>query len=155
MHWSLRRVDLDQLSKRLYGLEVPFGTLVDMSDHSIAARNAGRVDRPRVRARNALNEKLLTMTFQSGRQWDYGFELLGIKSGLAKAGRAMTPLEPKATLERQLNSLSHRRNKIVHEGDLLRQMRPQSVRREKLLRPELDADLTWIRGFLVAVDTVR
>lgn len=95
------------------------------------------------------------MTFQSARQWDYGFDLLGIRSGLTNTGRAMTPVEPKASLERQLSSLSHRRNKVVHEGDLLRQMRPQSIKRETLLRPELDADLTWIRRFLTAVDTVR
>lgn len=155
MHWSLRKVDLDNLSRRLYGLEVPFGTLVDMGDHSTAARSAGIADRPRVRARNALNEKLLTMTFQNARQWDYGFDLLGIRSGLTKTGRAMTPTEPKASLETRLNSLSHRRNRVVHEGDLVRKMRPQTVKREKLLRPELDDDIAWVRRFLTAVDTVR
>lgn len=154
MHWSVRRVDLDNLSKRLYGLDVPFGTLVDMGDHSTATRNSGIVDRPRVRARNALNERLLTMTFQSARQWDYGFDLLGIRSGLTQTGRAMNPTETKATIEGQLNALSHRRNKVVHEGDLVRQMRPQSIRREKLLRPDLDNDISWVRRFLTAVDTI-
>ncbi|GAB3589397.1 hypothetical protein GCM10027446_01630 [Angustibacter peucedani] len=60
------------------------------------------------------------MTFQNARQWDYGFDLLGIRSGLTKTGRAMTPIEPKASLETRLNSLSHRRNRVVHEGDLVR-----------------------------------
>lgn len=155
MHWSLRKVDLDNLSRRLYGLEIPFGTLVDMGDHSTAARSAGIADRPRVRARNALNEKLLTMTFQNARQWDYGFDLLGIRSGMTKTGRAMNPAEPKASLETRLNSLSRRRNRVVHEGDLVRKMRPQTVKREKLLRPELDDDIAWVRRFLTAVDTVR
>ena len=155
MHWSLRKVDLDNLSRRLYGLEVPFGTLVDMGDHTTASRSAGIADRPRVRVRNALNEKLLTMTFQNARQWDHGFDLLGIRSGLTKTGRAMTPAKPKASLETRLNSLSHRRNRVVHEGDLVRKMRPQTVKREKLLRAELDDDMAWVRRFLTAVDTVR
>lgn len=154
MHWSIRRVDLNKLSKRLYGLEVPFGKLVDMADHSTAARTSGVVDRPRVRARNALNEKLLTMTFQSARQWDYGFVLLGIRSGLTQTGRAMSPSETKGAIEGRLNALSSRRNKIVHEGDLVRKMRPQTIKREKLLRPDLDDDIAWIRRFLTAVDTL-
>jgi hypothetical protein len=44
---------------------------------------------------------------------------------------------------------------VVHEGDLVRLMRPQSIKREKLLRNELDDDIAWVRRFLTAVDTVR
>lgn len=152
MHWSIRRVDLRTLSNRLGALEVPFSTLVDMAEHSISSRNVGIQDRPRVRARNALNEQLLTMTFQNARQWEYGFNLLGIRSGLTSAGAGMTPPESKSSVEDHLNRLSHRRNKIVHEGDLVRRIRPQTIRREVLLRSDIDEDIAWIRRFLGAVD---
>ncbi len=155
MHWSIRRVDLRSLSVRLSGLEVPFGALVRMGDRSVAARKAGVEDRPQTRARNALNEKILTMTFQTARQWEFGFDLLAIRQGLTRTGQAMTPQETHAVLKKHLDGLSHRRNQIVHEGDLERLMRPRRIKRGKLPRVEADADLTWIRKFLVAVDTLQ
>lgn len=53
MHWSIRNVDLDHLSKNLEGLEVPLGSLVASGQRSVEARNKNVNDRPMVRARNA------------------------------------------------------------------------------------------------------
>lgn len=154
MHWSIRNADLGALSKRLGNLDVAFGDLVAMGTSSLDARRRGVADRPIVRARNVLNEKLLTMTFQNARQWELGFDLLGIRQGASKAGGAMTPFHTGAAINSKLNALSYRRNKIVHEGDLRRLLRPQTVTRSKLLRGEVDTDLAWIGHFLAAVDTV-
>jgi len=155
MHWSIRNADLSALSNRLHNLEVAFGDLVGMGQDSLDARRRRVLDRPIVRARNILNEKLLTMTFQTGRQWELGFDLLGIKQGIKTAGLAMTPTQTHAMVTDKLNALSHRRNKIVHEGDLCRLLRPQTITRSRLLRADADADLAWIGDFLAAVDTVR
>jgi len=152
MHWSIRNVDLDNLSNSLGGLEVPFSALVELGQYSVQARQQNVDDRPQVRARNTLNEKILTMTFQNGRQWEQGLALLGIRGGLAKAGQAIAP---KQAITQRLNALSHRRNQIVHEGDLRRLLRPQKITRERLLRADVDADLAWIRRFLTAVDRVQ
>lgn len=154
MHWSVRRVELGDLSKRLGALEVPFAALVEMGQKSVEARVAGRRDKPGVRARNVLNEKLLTMTFQNGRQWDMGFQMLGVSNGLTLTAQALLPPQTRASVESRLNTLSHRRNCIVHEGDLLRQIRPRTIKRTKLLRSEVDDDLAWIRVFLTAADVV-
>lgn len=155
MHWAIRGADLSALSKRLQSLDVSFGDLVATSHASIEARRHGIDDRPIVRARNVLNERLLTMTFQTARQWEYGFELLGIRHGLTKVGQALTPTETHLAITDRLNALSHRRNKIVHEGDLRRLVRPQTVTRSRLPRANVDSDLAWIGAFLLAVDTVR
>lgn len=155
MHWSIRNVDLSDLSSKLHDLDVPFGDLVAMGNASVEARRRSAHDRPIVRARNVLNEKLLTMTFQTARQWELGFNLLGISRGIAKAGRSMTPPQSHGSVSGKLNALSHRRNQIVHEGDLKRLVRPQKISRSEILRADVDADLTWIGAFLSAVDTVR
>jgi len=155
MHWSIRNTDLSALSKRLHNLDVPFGELVAMGNYSIDARQRGVRDRPGVRARNVLNAKLLTMTFQTARQWEVGFGLLGIRSGLSSAGSAMTPKQTHSAVTEKLNALSHRRNMIVHEGDLVRLVRPRNIQRARLPRPEVDADLAWVGSFLSAVDTLR
>lgn len=154
MHWKIRRVDLAVLSRKMQDLRVPFDALVEMGQRSIDARRSGIEDRPMVRARNELNEQILRMTFQSGRQWEDGFALLGVRSGLASAGAAMFPSETKADVEDRLNRLSHRRNLIVHEGDLRRLVRPQRITRNNVSRADVDGDLIWIRRFLVAANSI-
>jgi hypothetical protein len=154
MHWSVQSTNLNALSSRLHNLDVPFGALVAMGNDSLSARRRDVRDRPIVRARNVLNEKLLTMTFQTAKQWELGFDLLGIRQGIKKTGLAMTPNQTHATVTAKLNELSHRRNKIVHEGDLRRLVRPRTVTRSQLLRSDVDADIAWIGSFLIAVDTV-
>lgn len=154
MHWTIARTDLKALSRAMRNLEVPFGTLVEMAEISVDSRRRGVLDRPLVRARNALQERLLKMTFQSAREWDRGFELIGVRSGLSKVGAAMTPAETRTDVEKRLNSLSHRRNQISHEGDLSRKLRPQSITRNAIARTDVAADLGWIRAFLTAADTV-
>lgn len=152
MHWALARVDLASLSKRMAGLEVPFSAVVEMGSASVAARKLGRKDRPATRARNVLTQKLLTMTFQSSRQWDIGCQMLGVSNGLTLVAGALQPALTRKQAEQRLDNLSHRRNRIVHEGDLLRQSRPRRIVRSALPRPEVDADLAWIRAFLHAAE---
>lgn len=152
MHWALARVDLTNLSNRMARLEVPFGALVEMGTASVVARQSGLDDRPSTRARNVLREKLLTMTFQSSRQWDIGCGMLGASNGLTLIAGALQPALTRSQVEQRLNTLSHRRNRIVHEGDLLRQSRPRKVVRSALPRTEVDADLLWIRDFLHAAE---
>lgn len=155
MHWSIRGTNLSALSSRMHNLDVPFGDLIGMGKASLDARRRSVQDRPLVRARNVLNEKLLTMTFQTARQWELGFDLLGVRQGIKKAGLAMTPTQSHGSITDKLNAVSHRRNRIVHEGDLRRLVRPQKITRSRLPRTDVDADLAWIGAFLVAVDTVR
>lgn len=127
MHWSIRRVEFGELSKALASVEVPFGDLVTSSNRSGQARRTGVDDRPLVRARNTLNERILAMTFQSARRWDTGFAMSGIWKGVSRTAAAMPPPESRTSVEDRLNRSSHRRNKIVHEGDLVRMMRPQRI----------------------------
>ncbi|MFB7345011.1 HEPN domain-containing protein [Streptomyces hydrogenans] len=155
LHWAIRNVDLKKpLSRELSGIEIDFGTLVDMGRKSVKARKAGTLDRPMVRARNALNEQLLTMTFQSARQVEKALQMLGVTRCWSKLAPVMNPPTTSADLQKRLNSLSHRRNKIVHEGDLLRLNRPQKVGHEKITAPEVAADLDWIEAFVAALDQV-
>ena len=78
-----------------------------MGQKSVAARVAGRRDKPATRARNVLNEKLLTMTFQNARQWDMGFQMLGVSNGLHPRRKRLTPPLTRAAVEARLNGLSH------------------------------------------------
>lgn len=67
----------------------------------------------------------------------------------------MTPTQTHGSVIDKLNAVSHRRNQIVHEGDLRRPRRPQRITRSQLPGADADADWPWIGAFLTAVDTVR
>lgn len=155
MHWVVRKADLSgPLPKQLSEIKVDFGDLVASANESLDARREGRNDRPNVRARNVLNERLLFITFQSPKAIEDGLRMLGVQDPWGRLSRAITPHETPAAIREHLTSLSRRRNRIVHEGDLSRGVRPRSVRKDPMTRPEIDTELAWVRGFVVALSTV-
>lgn len=151
LHWAIRNVDIRSMPKKLADLNVSFGQLVAMGQKSVEARNDGVNDRPGVRARNVLNERLLAITFQSARQVGDALAMLGVTKCWSKLAAAITPASTPAEIQEQLNHLAHRRNKIVHEGDLSRLVRPQRITRESIRRVDVDEDLAWIRSFIEAL----
>jgi hypothetical protein len=154
LHWTIRQVDLAAMSPSLKKVKIQFGELVKSGQKSIASRKAGIADRPQTRARNVLNEHLLTLTFQSAEQVQTALSLAGVAKAFEQLAAAMVPSSTPSEVKEKLNSLSHRRNKIAHEGDLTRLLRPQRITRETIARQDVDNDLVWIRRFLDALQIV-
>ena len=69
-------------------------------------------------------------------------------------GEAFAVAQAPQAVKAHLNRIAHRRNCIVHEGDLKRLIRPQRVTCEPIARPEVDADLDWIEQFVQALAKV-
>lgn len=156
-HWLVRGVDLDgTLPKHLAELKIDFGDLVESSKKSVTARQKGQLDRPLVRARNILNDALLTVTFQSPAKIELGLQMMGVKNCWGQISTAMVPAAPAGDLKNRLNEIVRRRNKIVHEGDLAQLVRPQRrINRSKLLRPDVDADILWLESLITAIESIR
>lgn len=155
MHWAIRKVSFARpLPKKLAKIPVTFGEMLHIANDSIEARKKGIANRPQVRARNVLNEKLLKMTFQSSTDVEGGLQMLGVKDPWRKLAASIQPPATPAELKDRLDQLSHRRNKVVHEGDLIRQDRPQTIRREPIVASEVVADLDWIESFVKALAAV-
>lgn len=128
LHWMVRAVDLKALTGPLGAVTVPFADLVSMGAVSVENRRLGRIDRPATRARNVLNEAILRMTFQSAAQVEKALTLVGVAKPWASISAAISPSEPAVAIKAHLNQLAHRRNLIVHEGDLKRLMvKPRDV----------------------------
>jgi hypothetical protein len=155
MHWLIRNIDLSKpLPRNLGAISVPFAEVVEMGNKSIAARKLNKHDRPTVRARNAMNDALLRMTFQSSSGVKSAMDMLGVRDLWGELSRAIRPIEPKAEIIAHLDDLAKRRNSVVHEGDLRRLLRPRTISREAILSTEVVTELNWIRAFLKAVDSV-
>jgi hypothetical protein len=155
LHWLIRRVDLDKaLPGALAKVPVRFDDLVATGRLSVQNRRDGKIDRPTTRARNVLNEVILTKTFQSADQVQDALSMIGISSAYVVLAAAIKPAEPPASIKARLNALTHRRNAIVHEGDLARLMRPQTIKRGQLTNADVRDELDWIRGFILAVNKI-
>lgn len=151
MHWRVRSVALDgDLSKPLERLEIPLAALIETGKKSVEARRQGVRDRPLVRARNALVNRILGDTYQTERGVENAMALAGATKYWEPVSKALN--ETPRAVKSHLNALAHRRNKIVHEGDILRKSRPRRIQHEELDRAEVLRELTWIRAFLIAMD---
>lgn len=152
LHWAIADAPLDKgMPSKLKSLDVPFEDLIALSDAVLADRNTIR---PRVRARKVLERVTLTMSFQSSRGVETAMLMLGVRKAFNKISAEIKPSQTPSETMKRLNRIVHRRNQIVHEGDLQRQSRPQKVKREKIVAHDIKTDLDWIRSLVVAVDSV-
>lgn len=151
LHWAVNDAPLEEMPNALSRLDVPFSELVALSEAMVADRD--RI-RPKVRVRGVLERLILKKTFQSVRGVEAAMQMLGVNGAFTKISEEIQPHQPKADIEERLTRIVHRRNQVVHEGDLQRQSRPQSIKRERVDNDSVEDDLVWLRLFLMAIDTV-
>ncbi len=144
--------DKGELPKVLCRLEVRFEELASLADASIEARRGRRDARPWVQVKNVLQRRLLQMTFQSCEQVKTALALAGIEKGWSKVAKQLG--EHPDTIKSRLDALVHRRNLIVHEGDVLRASRPRRIRFNEIAATATKADVDWTEGFLTAIEVV-
>lgn len=147
LHQRVSRTELQSISRSLSEMKVPFGDLVDLAEAAVKARQDGKHIRPMVRVRNTLRERILTDTYQSAKGVETAMSLLGATNYwgviVKKTGDAKVE-DSKA----RLNEIVHRRNRIVHEGDLMRQSRPRLPQLQAITADETGEVLVWIRRFV-------
>ena len=157
MHWLVftRLSDVrwrETLPKRLQNLDIPFSDLASLADSALGAQQDGRRIRPWVQVKNALQNRILSMTFQSYSQVAGAFSLAGIEKSWSKIAAEIG--EPASQIESRLNGLVHRRNQIVHEGDIMRMSRPRAIRHNPVDHAEVSAEIDWVERLLAAMQTV-
>ncbi|MGH8427870.1 MAG: HEPN domain-containing protein [Gammaproteobacteria bacterium] len=140
------------LPKALRTLQISFEDFAALADASIDAQREGRRSRPWVQVKNVVHSVLLTQTFQSFEQIGRAFALSGIEKGWAKVSDEIG--EPAQTIKNRLNPLVHRRNQIVHEGDMARMSRPQKLSFNSIDKAAVADDLDWIEKLLTGIQAV-
>lgn len=151
LHWAVAKAPLDNMPSALKKLEVSFDDLVTLSEAMVA--NRAKI-KPKVRARHVLERVILTKTFQSKRAVEDAMQMLGRRNAFEKISTKIDPHQTKSEIEERLGRIVHRRNQVVHEGDLQRQSRPQRVKRESVDAISIQNDLVWLRSFVIAIDDV-
>ena len=154
LHWKVRRVPLAQLTKSLKRLPITFDDMVASGRKSVDARKANVNDRPDTRARTVLNRELLKRTFQSPRGVDDAVGFLGAADFWRHAAAAMPGSPTPKDVQSRLQRIADHRNRIVHEGDLKRLARPQTVKCEPVDAAAVADDVDWLEAFVTAIDSV-
>ena len=142
MHWLVfRRLSEvrreGDLPKSLAKFSVPFADLASLADALIAARRAERDIRPWVQVKNAIQKELLKETFQSYEQVGGALALAGVEKGWSRTAARMGCTAD--AIKQRLNRLVHRRNQVVHEGDITRASRPQALSYNEIDHDEIFA----------------
>jgi hypothetical protein len=156
MHWlvfyRLSTVRWQELPKSLAQTKVPFSDLARLADSALSAQQGGRSIRPWVQVKNALQGQLLQETFQSYEQVGNAFALAGIRKAWGQVAAHLTD-QPSA-IKSRLNRLVHRRNQIVHEGDIMRGSRPRDIHFNPIDATEVSQDVDWVETLIGAMQQV-
>lgn len=130
----------------------PFFELADLADAFIKAQREQRTSRPWVQVKSSLQSRLLKETFQSYEQVSTALSIAGIERGWSRVARELG--ETAEQNKKWLNNLVHRRNQIVHEGDIKRASRPQNLQFNGVSHVEVRRHVARV-GFLInAIEVV-
>jgi len=122
---------LRDLSRNQQDLTIPAVASRRMAESAVVAQRTGRSFRPANEVRKTIQEALHKRPFQTWREVDYAFTLIGIND-LRNQLQARYRVGSLQAVQAQLNSIAARRNRIVHEGDLVRHERGGQVRRHPI-----------------------
>ena len=157
MHWLVyARVSgvraSGDLPKSLTKLDVPFADLAALVEATVRGRKSGVDTRPWVQVKRALQQRLFKETFQTYIQVEQAFCLAGIDKGWSKVAQE---LSTKAEdIKTRLGALVHRRNQIVHEGDIRRAARPRTVSYNDIDHDTVVKEVDWVGQLLKAMGKI-
>lgn len=103
--------------------------------------------------RNRIQKLLHQRPFQSWRDIEYAFQLLSVRSFGQKVIKSYE-ISKVDTIKEQLNGIVHRRNQIVHEGDLVRHARGGRVRKHQLSGQYVEDSLDFLEGLVDCLETI-
>jgi len=147
----LRRVSTVRgaIPKALQDLDIDFARLTELADATVVAQRAGRVSRPWVSVKHALQERLLRETFQSYAAVGSAMSMVGVKKAWSSVAAHLGCAAD--DIQIRLTSVVHRRNKVVHEGDLRRMARPRAIQHSPIDLALIKSDIDWIDQLLAGI----
>jgi len=132
---------------------IPVATAIKISEDAVAAQRRGENIRPANIVRKKVQEILYRRPFQSFRDIDFAFQLLGIATLETQLRNAYGVQDCKG-IKKQLSGIATRRNQIVHEGDLVRHERGGQIRRHGITRKYVTDSLDFLDQFVTSLENV-
>lgn len=135
------------LTRQQEEFTIPVSTAIQISEEAVTAQKKGLNIRPANIVRKKVQELIHKRPFQSYREIEYAFGLLGIKD-LAKQLQTAYGAGDLRPIKEQLGKIAMRRNHIVHEGDIVRHERGGSLRHHGIDRKYVQDSLDFLDLFV-------
>ena len=142
-----------KLNRQQEEFSMPAELALSMLDTALAAKRRGEQVRPANEMRNRVQEHLHTRPFQSWRELEYAFALLGVKnlSGQMQELYKIRDIQP---IKQKLGAIVSKRNFIVHEGDLKRHKKGGTIQHQDIGRGWVEESLEFLDEFVSNLDGV-
>jgi len=141
------------LNKEQQEFVIPVSAAIKISAESVKAAKANKRHRPTNVIRKQVQVLLHKKPFQSYREIEYAFKLLGIKNLTGKLQTAYGTGNMTAVKD-QLAKIAKRRNQIVHEGDLVVHERGGQLQWHSIERKYVADSLDFLDIFVSHLDSV-
>ena len=141
------------LTRQQEEFSIPVSVAIQISEEAVAAQKRGLKIRPANIVRKKVQELLHKKPFQSYREIEYAFNLLGVKD-LAKQLQTAYGVGDLKAFKSQLAGIAMRRNQIVHEGDLVRHERGGQVKWHEINRKYVADSLDFLDTFVGHLENV-
>ncbi|CAJ2863482.1 Uncharacterised protein [Burkholderia pseudomallei] len=141
------------LTRQQEEFSIPVSTAIEMSELAVAASKKGEKLRPANIVRKKVQELLHKRPFQSYREIEYAFGLLGIRNLAQQLQTAYGTGDIKG-IKKQIGHIAMRRNQIVHEGDLVVHERGGGIKWHKIDRKYVADSLDFLDTFVQHLETV-
>ncbi len=142
------------LTSRQEAFQIPATLALALSADLLKAQKAGKLRRPANEVRKVLQETLHKRPFQSWRELEEAFALIGI-TDLAQQVQSAGKLANLKLFKRQLDQIVRRRNEIVHEADLVRHQRGGKVRPRPIDPSFVHASLDFLDDLVSKLEAVK
>jgi hypothetical protein len=139
----IKSLKATNLTRQQEEFSIPVTTAIQISEAALAAHKAGKNTRTANIVRKKVQELLHRRPFQSWRELEYAFCLLGVTNmgGQLQAAYGVGNIGP---IKAQLNQIAARRNSIVHEGDLVKHERGGKVKMLAISRKYVSDTLDFL-----------
>jgi len=141
------------LTRQQEEFSIPVSTAIQISEEAVAAQRKGLKIRPANIVRKKVQELLHKRPFQSYREIEYAFSLLGVKD-LARQLQIAYGVGDLKAFKAQLGGIAMRRNQIVHEGDLVRHERGGQIKWHEINRKYVADSLDFLDTFVGYLERV-
>jgi len=140
------------IPKGLANFSIFLSDAEDALAHALSSRNGGTATRPRTILKARFADALHKRTFQSSVEVEQAFGMLGVRKPWGKLARRMNG--DANAVRKELDRVVHRRNQIVHEGDVTRSPRPREVKLHEITPNQTRRDIESLRKLVEAADRV-
>ncbi|HPN95637.1 MAG TPA: HEPN domain-containing protein [bacterium] len=153
--WPLLNQPVENIPKELRNVRIPI--LQGMSATERLRKDPKA--RPGHVFKKAVQDILHEETFQSSREVEKAAGMLGIKDFWGQVASCMPSYNQKKLAKKpiidELNRIVARRNKIVHEADIERQLKGRDVKLRDIKPAEAKIIVDWLDTFVHAIDKAK